>query len=200
MEITVSARHTEVSSALRAAVEEKIGRLSRYLEGMDRADVHFREERNPRIADKEVCEVTLEGHGHHVRCKVAAPDGFAALDAAVAKLEHQLHRLKTKLRTRQVGRRANGSHGGRRPGDGLDAGAILDGGGVAVAVDEEVDDGPRIVKTKQHALKPMTPAEAVLQLELVEHDFWFFTNAETGRPAVLYRRTDGDLGLIDAAG
>ena len=56
------------------------------------------------------------------------------------------------------------------------------------------------MKTKRHALKPMTPAEAVLQLDLVEHDFWFFTNADTGRAAVLYRRSDGDLGLIDDAG
>ena len=106
MEITVSARHTEVSERLRDAVEEKIGRLSRFLEGMDRAEVHFTEERNPRIADKEVCEVTLEGHGHHVRCKVAAPDGFAAIDAAVDKLEHQLHKLKTKLQRRHHGRPA----------------------------------------------------------------------------------------------
>ena len=64
----------------------------------------------------------------------------------------------------------------------------------------ELDDGPRIVKSKRHALKPMTPDEAALQLDLVEHDFWFFTNADTGRAAVLYRRTDGDLGLIDDAG
>lgn len=201
MEITVSARHTEVSSALRAAVEEKIGRLSRFLEGMDRADVHFTEERNPRIADKEICEVTLEGHGHHVRCKVAAPDGFAAIDAAVNKLEHQLHKLKTKLLSRQ--------HGGRRPaaaGGTLVDGDLaeldgLDGSGLALAVRDDADDGePRIVKTKRHALKPMTPAEAMLQLDLVEHDFWFFTNADTGRAAVLYRRTDGDLGLIDDVG
>ena len=74
MEITVSARHTDISPALRAAAEEKIGRLSRFLGEMDRAEVHFSEEHNPRIADKEWCEVTLTGHGHHVRCKVAAPD------------------------------------------------------------------------------------------------------------------------------
>jgi putative sigma-54 modulation protein len=204
VEITVSARHTEVSSVLRAAVEEKIGRLSRFLEGMDRADVHFTEEKNPRIADKEVCEVTLEGHGHHVRCKVAAPDGFAAIDAAVAKLEHQLHRLKTKLKSRQQGGRRAAVAGN---GHGVVPGAADDdlegilSGGLAVAVDEgELDEGPQIVKTKKHALKPMTPAEAVLQLELVEHDFWFFTNADTGRAAVLYRRTDGNLGLIDDAG
>lgn len=198
MEITVSARHTEVSNALRSAVEEKIGRLSRFLDGMDRADVHFTEERNPRIADKEVCEVTLEGHGHHVRCKVAAPDGFAAIDAAVAKLEHQLHRLKTKLKSRQQGGRRNG-HGVGAGTPELDGDLLLAANG-AVAVADDIDEGPQIVKTKRHALKPMTAAEAVLQLELVEHDFWFFTNAETGRAAVLYRRTDGNLGLIDDAG
>ncbi|MEO6317189.1 MAG: ribosome-associated translation inhibitor RaiA [Acidimicrobiales bacterium] len=104
MEITVSARHTDISPALRAAAEEKIGRLSRFLDGMDRAEVHFSEEHNPRISAKEVCEVTLEGHGHHVRCKTAAADGFAAVDLAVDKLEHQLTRLKSKLVPRKGGR------------------------------------------------------------------------------------------------
>jgi putative sigma-54 modulation protein len=57
-----------------------------------------------------------------------------------------------------------------------------------------------VVKVKRFAMMPMTPEEATLRLDLVEHDFWFFTNAETGRSAVLYRRADGDLGLIDEAG
>jgi putative sigma-54 modulation protein len=196
VEITVSARHTEVSPALRTAVEEKIGRLSRFIEGMDHADVHFTQERNPRIADKEICEVTLEGHGHHVRCRVAAPDGFAAIDAAVGKMEHQLHKLKTKMKERRP-RTGNG----RAAAVGAvteDALALLEEGGDLDELDTGA--GPRIVKTKKHALKPMTPEEAVLQLDLVEHDFWFFTNADTGRAAVLYRRRDGDLGLIDDAG
>ena len=196
MEITVSARHTDVSAALREAVEEKIGKLTRYLEGMDRAEVHFTEERNPRIAHKEVCEVTLEGHGHHVRCKVAAADGFAAIDAAVDKLEHQLHKLKTKVVGRRHGGRRNGRSAGELDPDGVLATLVADD----AVVDDEVDAAPRIVKTKKHALKPMTPEEAMLRLDLVEHDFWFFTNAETGRSAVLYRRADGDLGLIDEAG
>src|SRR5687767_15929258 len=115
---------------------------------MDRAEVHFSEEHNPRISAKEVCEVTLEGHGHHVRCKVAAADGFAAIDAAVDKLEHQLHKLKTKV----VGRRHGGRRNGRTAGD-LDADGVL-----ATLVDErdgsdeDVDGTPRIVKTKKHAL------------------------------------------------
>ncbi|MEX2293790.1 MAG: ribosome-associated translation inhibitor RaiA [Acidimicrobiales bacterium] len=103
MDITVSARHMDISPALRAAAEDKIGRLSRFQDDLHRGEVHFSEERNPRISDKEVCEVSLEGGGHHLRCKVAAADPFAAIDLAVAKLEQQLHKLKTKtvLRTHQ---------------------------------------------------------------------------------------------------
>ena len=100
----MSARHTDISPALRAAAEEKIGRLSRFLGGMERAEVHFSEEHNPRIAAKEVCEVSIEGRGHHVRCRVAAADGFAAIDLAVEKLEHQLYKLKSKLVPRKARR------------------------------------------------------------------------------------------------
>ena len=100
----MSARHTDISPALRAAAEEKIGRLSRLLGGMDRARVHFSEEHNPRISAKEVCEVTLEGRGLHLRCKAAAADGFGAVDLAVEKMEHQLHKAKTKRVPRKARR------------------------------------------------------------------------------------------------
>jgi putative sigma-54 modulation protein len=197
LEITVSSRHTEISDALKAAAIEKIGRLARYVEGMDRAEVHFWEERNPRIADKEICEVTLEGHGHHVRCKVSAPDGFVAVDRAVEKLEHQLHKLKTKMLRRA---HANGRRPGRAAGPGQGGDGIT-----GVEADDDTDLGdegsgsPRIVKTKQFTIKPMTPEEAVLQMELLGHDFFFFTNSDTERSAVVYRRADGDVGLIDEA-
>jgi putative sigma-54 modulation protein len=191
VEITVSARHTEVSDALRSAAVDKIGRLARFLDGMDRAEVHFFEERHRRADEREVCEVVMEGHGHHVRCKVAGADGFVAVDKAVDKLEHQLHKLKTKLH-----RRTHGTRSRRNGGNGTSAAAAA----LLVEADTtEVDAAPRIVKVKRHELKPMTPEEAVLQLDLVDHDFYFFTNAATGRSAVLYRRTDGDLGLIDEA-
>ena len=96
MEFTVSAHHMDISPALREVATDKIGRLGRFLGGMDRAEVHFSEERNPRIPDKEVCEVDMHGGGHHVRCRVAATDAFAAVDLAVEKLENQLHKIKTK--------------------------------------------------------------------------------------------------------
>ncbi len=113
MDITVSARHIDISPALRAAAEEKIGRLSRFGARILRAEVHFFEEQNPRIADKEVCEVSLEGAGNPLFCKAAAGDPFAAVDLAVAKLEPQLHKLKVKtLMRKQVGpRRAAGARG-----------------------------------------------------------------------------------------
>lgn len=185
MEITVSSRHTEVSELLRESTVDKIGRLGRFLEGMDRAEVHFSEEHTRRSADKEVCEVTLVGHGHHVRCKVSAPDGFAAVDLAVEKLEHQLHKLKTKLlkRTHANGKKVNGN--------GVTA--------TAAPEEDETDTQPRIVKTKAFQIKPMTPEEATLQMGLMGHDFFFFTNADTQRAAVVYRRDDGDVGLIDEA-
>jgi len=189
VEITVSSRHTEVSDLLRESTVEKIGRLGRFVEGMDRAEVHFSEEHTRRSADKEVCEVTLVGHGHHVRCKVSAPDGFAAVDLAVEKLEHQLHKLKTKQlkRSHTNGRKANGTANGNGNGS------------TATLEEDESDVQPRIVKTKSFQIKPMTPEEAILQMGLLGHDFFFFTNADTDRAAVVYRRDDGDVGLIDQA-
>src|SRR6266496_382457 len=80
MDIAISGRHVELTDALRATVADKVARATRHLEGMDRAEVRFSEERNPRISEKEVCEVTIYGHGHIVRAKAAAADTFAAVD------------------------------------------------------------------------------------------------------------------------
>jgi putative sigma-54 modulation protein len=98
VKVQVSGRKVQLSPALREAVETKLGRLERHLRGEHRAEVVFLEERNGRIADKkDVCEVQIDGAGHHLRARVAAPDPFAAIDAAVAKLEHQLHKVKSKV-------------------------------------------------------------------------------------------------------
>jgi putative sigma-54 modulation protein len=118
VEITVSSRHTEISPALREAVEEKIGRLSRKLYGLDRADVHFTEEQNPRISEKEVCEILLDGHGHHIRCKVSGSDTLIALDRAVDKLEHQLEKAKTKMMRRRTAAAARRSAARRESANG----------------------------------------------------------------------------------
>jgi len=199
VEVTVSRRHTEVSDSLRLVAEEKIGRLSRFVDGLEHAEVHFWEHKNPRVADKEVCEITIAGHGHHVRCKVQAPDGFVAIDRAYDKLEHQLHKLKTKLKRRHQGgpKGQKGLAGDAVSIDGHDGGAV----DVRAATDLDVDEdvAPRIVKSKRFAMMPMTPEEGARRMELLGHGFFFFTNIDTSRAAVVYRRDDGDVGLIDEA-
>jgi putative sigma-54 modulation protein len=108
--LQIAIRHgkVEVSPTLRAAVEEKVGRVGRFFDGMERAEVRFLEEQNPRIADREVCEVTMTGHGHVVRARASATDAFVAVDRVVDKLEYQMTKLKGKLVSRSHPRR-NGS-------------------------------------------------------------------------------------------
>lgn len=208
MDVTVSSRQMPVSASLRAAAEEKISRLGRYLDGMERAEVHFAEERNPRITDSQTCEVTLHGHGHYVRAKVAAPDVFAAIDAAVDKLEHQLHKLKSKLVARNHGRRAANS-GSSSAAAADESSSSPAGRDIAVADGDDelgsesfplvvrIADKAKVVKTKRFSMKPMTPDEAILQMEMLSHQFFFFTNAHTGLSSVVYQRDDGDIGLIE---
>ncbi len=190
MDISIQGRNVEVSQPLRAAVEEKLTRLVRFLDGMERAEVRFVEERNPRIPDKEVCEVTMHGHGHVVRARAAAGDPFAAMDRVVDKLEHRIEKLKGKLAGRTHPRR----HG---PVD--SRGGLPEPFATTAEEGDEEEGQPRIVRTKQFAIKPMTPEEAALQMELLSHDFFLFTNADTGSAAVVYRRKDGHIGLIDGS-
>ena len=185
MEVTVRGRNVEVTERLRTAAQEKIGRLSRHHEGWEHAEVHFSEEKNPRISAKEVCEATLRGHGRIIRAKAATADSMASLDKVVDKLEHQIDKLKSRLISRSHPRRHQ-----------VESGAPLDD------EDDEAGTGgpgpPRIVKSKRFDIKPMTPEEAALQMDVLGHDFYLFTNSETGVAAVVYRRNDGDVGLIDA--
>jgi putative sigma-54 modulation protein len=183
MEFTVTGRHMEVPDRLRTAAQDKVLRLVRHLDGWDEAEVHFLEERNPRISEKEVCEVTLRGHGQILRAKAASHDPYVAIDRVIDKLAHQLEKVKT--------RQSRKAHHKRQP--------VSSNGPV---IDDEGEDEPgsgRIVKVKRFDLKPMTPEEAALQMEMLGHTFYFFSNCESDSPAVVYRRNDGDVGLIDAS-
>ena len=196
MEISISSRHKDITPGLEEVVRSKIGQLDRYLDDLDTAEVHFDEARNPRIVDRETCEVTLTGHGHHLRCKVNAPDAFTAVDLAEAKLERQIRKLRTRLQNRHRGRgdtiRTSTAPEPQPTPDAVDGSGDVDG----------ADDEPelQIVKTKRFHLGPLTPAEAALKMDLMGHGFFFFINSATGRSAVVYRRDDGAVGLIDEAG
>ena len=182
MEFTIRSRHMEVPEALRSAAQEKVTRLARHLDGWETAEVHFLEERNPRISEKEVCEVTLRGHGHVIRSKAASADPFAAVDKVVDKLAHQVEKLKTRQSRKAPHRRVPVDSAPPEEDDG-----------------EDERGSGRLVKVKRFELKPMTPEEASLQMDLLGHSFYFFNNADSGVPAVVYRRNDGDVGLIDAS-
>jgi len=183
LEVTVQGRNVEVTDRLRGAAQEKVTRISSHYEGWEHAEVHFSEERNPRISAKEVCEATLRGHGRIIRAKAASTDSFTSLDRVVDKLEHQIEKLKS--------RRMSRSHPRRHPLGSEPA--------EEEAAPDDKNGPPTIVKTKQFDIKPMTPEEAALQMDVLGHDFYLFTNADTGVAAVVYRRNDGDVGLIAAS-
>lgn len=190
MDVSISARHVNITPRLEEVIQEKIGELDRYLVVLETAGVHFDEAQNPRISDKLFCEIHLKGAGHHIRCKVHAPDPFTAIDLAEAKLERQIRKLRTKIQRRHHG-----------TGESL-RGAADDAAALAVAepdAESEFDDIPQIVRTKRFHLAPLAPVDAVEKMEELGHGFFFFINKDTSRSAVVYRRDDGDVGLIDEA-
>jgi putative sigma-54 modulation protein len=182
MQVNVRGVNTKVADPLRGYASEKVGHVGRIFDGLMTAEVEFQEERNRRVPDKEVVEVTMTTTaGTTIRARGHAPDGFAAVDLVVDRLEQQVRRLKEKLVGRSHPResRQNPVHSSE-----LDK-------------DDESDGSPRIVRTKRFDIKPMTAEEAALQMELLGHDFYLFSNSETGESNVVYRRRDGDVGLIE---
>lgn len=187
MEVLMRSRNIDVPATVREAAEEKVQRLARHLGGWEEAEIAFIEERNPRIAEADICEITFRGHGHILRAKAAASDPLASVDKAVSKLVPQMEKLKARML--------------RRDHDSLryrPAEVSVGDDGLAGSASGEAGDEPRIVRSKRFQLKPMTPEEAALQMEMLGHTFYFFTNAESEAPAVVYRRDDGHVGLIDA--
>lgn len=204
MDVIVSSPGVELPPAVKQAATEKVQKLVRYLDGMDRAEVLFRAEKNPRIAEKEICEITLSGGGHTVRARVHALDQFSAVDLAVDKASLQLQKLKTRLVDRHQGR-TNGKTS--RPATAVPTGepdpSSLPEAGDGVGMSMEtivVAPGaePKVVKMKRFRMKPMPVDEAIFQMGLMDHGFFFFVHEETGEPAVVYRRHDGNVGLIEA--
>ncbi len=199
--ISIRHRNIVVDDIVKAAANEKITRLCRFVPGVDHAEVTFMEERNPRIGNKEFCEVTMKGNGHIVRAKASAASTSAALDLVVEKLEHQMLKLKGKVDRANHGGPKRGNH--HSPGlhqVPISALAVLEkvelnGNGAAHVDSNEA----QIVRRKQFVVDPISAEEAGLRMDMLQHDFFLFTNAETGRAAVIYRREDGHLGLIDAA-
>jgi len=196
MDIVVRGKNVDVPPRLRKLAREKGRKISRFTHDAGRVEVEFSELRNRRVSDDQVCEVIVHLKRNFVKAHAAASEPAAALDLVLAKVEHQVARIKEKRVTRTHAPRRN------RPASGdVD---LLSAPDVSVEGDDEDDDDAgivnRIVKTKRLTMKPMGPEEAALQMDLLGHDFFLFTNAENGHAAVLYRRRDGNLGLIETTG
>lgn len=173
MKIVVRGKNVEVTDGLREYVEKRLAKLTRYLEHIHEAQVTAYSERG-----SYGVEVTIPLNGMILRGEEKSAENlYAAIDEVVEKLEKQVEKHRTKLykRFRNKGLKEL----------------------IASMGEENKKDEPLVVRTKRFAIKPMPLEEAILQMNLLGHDFFVFHNAETEKVNVLYRRKDGNYGLIE---
>ena len=207
MDIVVKGRNVEVPDHYREHVAQKLAPSERLDSRVIRFDVELAHEKNPRQSDRcQRVEITCYSKGPVIRAEACAADFYAALDAAVLKLEARLRKAHDRRRVH---------HGRHTPASvaeataGLPVGVPLGRNGQSaqtssesVAVldaprDEPVDDtATLIVRDKTHEAEPMTSADALHEMELVGHDFYLYMDAETSLPSVVYRRHGYDYGVI----
>jgi len=176
--LQVKGKNVELSPALKEYAQKKLGKLDKHLHDSVRVELELAAERNPSIGANQVAEATIWTKGPVLRARESSTDMKASIDLLVDKLERQAQRYREKRR------RGQPHHG--RDHEAPSQPAVADEPGKNV-----------LVKTKQFAVKPMTPEESVLQLELIGHDFFVFQNADTNDVNVVYRRRDGNYGLIE---
>jgi putative sigma-54 modulation protein len=189
VDIIVKSKNCDVAGRVKEEAVERVTHATRFFDRLLGVEMVFSEEHNPRISEPAVVELTARTKGHHIRAEGCGPDHRAATDVAVARFEKQLRRYKTRLGDRNRGR------GRAAPPVPAANGRV---GALAVApAPADNDDAPQIVRTKRFELAPMLPEDAALQLELLDHEFFVFAHAISGACSVVYRRRDGDLGLIE---
>ena len=192
MDIVVKGRHTDVAERFRGHVQDKLAKVVKLDGKVSRIDVEIYEEHNPRLAEQRSrVELTCHTRGPVVRAEACAPDPYAALDLASARLEARLRKAADRRRVH---------HGNRTPVSVAAATAALSNGVTPAASrsDDEgqADDVPFLVREKDHTATPMTLDQALFEMELVGHDFYLFVDTDRGVPSVVYRRRGYDYGVI----
>jgi putative sigma-54 modulation protein len=180
MRLQVKGKNVEVSDSIRRYAEEKLGKLDRQLHELTQVELELRVEKNPSIAASQIAEGTIWTKGPTLRAREASEDMKASIDQLTEKLLRQVEHYRAKRRRSE--QRGNG---------------IPSGGPMSIPDDESA---PKIVKSKQFSVKPMSSEEAALQLELVGHDFFVFRSDDSGEVNVIYRRREGGYGLIEPSG
>ena len=177
MEFKIKSRNMDLNDELKDRAEKKIkDKMLKYFDKIIKIEVELTLEKNHKIALNNLIEVTVFTGGEVLRAESSGSDMFEAIDKVSNKLERLIKRFRDKLIQR--GRKGYESR--------IDSG-------------ENVEEELRkmIVKTKTFTLKPIAPEEAVIQMELLGHDFFVFINSETGKTAVVYKRKDKNYGLIE---
>jgi putative sigma-54 modulation protein len=184
VQLQVKGRNTSVTDALFEHAEQKLEKLARIMPPWDEAmmvELELSVEKNPKIERPQIAEVTVRTKGPVLRVRESAADMYTAIDQAARKLERQARRYRDRRK----------EHHGRAP---LDEVSAL----VAETFDRAGDGeaSPRLMKRKSFDMKPMSPEEAALNMDMLHHDFYVFRNDGDGQVNVVYRRRDGNYGLI----
>jgi ribosomal subunit interface protein len=198
VDIVVKGRNVEVPEHFRQHVQDKLAPSERLDPRVYLVDVELFHEKNPRQSSQcQRVEITVRGKGPVIRAEACADTFYAALDAAVLKLEARLRKSHDRRRIH---------HGLRTPESAAEFASSLTtspnghGGDVALLEDEGPDETDTlVVRDKVHEAVPMTTPEALHEMELVGHDFYLFADKETGLPSVVYRRHGYDYGVIRLA-
>jgi len=211
VDIIFKGRRTDVQERFRRHASAKLSRIERLDSKAIRVDVEVTAERNPRQADRrERVELTIRSRGPVIRAEAAADDRYAALDRAIAKLEARLRRSGDRRKSRHAAAERAGAlqpvPSGLGPGSGAENGQAAarrgpylppprPGADDVIPIQME-GDGPVVVREKFHAATPMSIDQALLEMELVGHDFYLFRDHACGHPSVVYRRHGYQYGLI----
>lgn len=189
MDITVSGRKMPISDSLRNYAEDKIGKTVSQLEvGAIACEIVLYREKNKAIPNAAVCEVTVLMPGHVARVEESEEDMFAAIDVAAAKIARQLRKFKTRIMSKRIKKNEQLSDFQREdahPESELDLDKLMD---------ELTED--EIVRRKKIEYSPLTEEEAMVEIDLLGHDFFVYTDRDSGEVHVMYRRGDGSLGLL----
>jgi putative sigma-54 modulation protein len=178
MELTIKGKNVEVTNRLNDYVEKKIGKLDRYLPTISEAWVELSTEGARAAQDRQVCQVTVRANGIILRAEERSDDMFTSIDAVLDKMYRQIARYKGKRKNRWRG-------------------AAVSMEPLPLEAEETFDEETsNIVRTKRFRMTPMNPEEAVEQMELLGHDFFVFYDPDEGQINVIYRRKDGDYGLL----
>jgi putative sigma-54 modulation protein len=174
MKMNYTGKNMEVTDALRDVTEKKLSKLEKYFQSDISGNVTFSTEKN-----RKIIEVTINLPGTILRAEESSDDMYASIDKTVDILERQVRKHKTKLQKRY------------RNND------TIRFDNVPSLTKEEEEDKPKLVRRKRFGLKPMSSEEAILQMELLRHNFFVFMDADTEEVSVVYKRKDGNYGLIE---